>query len=201
MPSHEAKRAFARAGHRETLEGENVPNWGTSTWIAVVALIISVLSFATSAWSAWVSHRGLAHTRDAHEQERRDTFERQRLALLEVINISRSTLDRTRVEIGALKAIFDAEPQQVRALLSNYSKLFTEYLPKVEGGVRQAGALWDEVAEWDRSVGTSALIQHEARFRALLHGDQMIREHAEYMINVFNEKLEQARTLVSGVQR
>lgn len=63
--------------------------------------------------------------------------------------------------------------------------------------MHQAGALWDEVAEWDPRTGMSALIHHEARYRALLHDDQMVREHALYMINVFNEKLEQARTHAS----
>jgi hypothetical protein len=57
--------------------------------------------------------------------------------------------------------------------------------------------LWEEVAEWDESTGTSALMHHEAKFRALLHEDQMVYEHALYMINVFNEKLEQARSYVS----
>lgn len=173
-----------------------MPPWDTSIWIAVIALGISALGFATSVWSVWVSHRALAHTCEVHEQERRESFERQRTALLEVINTSRSTLDRTRVDIGTLKAIFDAEPEPVRALLSNFSSLFTEYLPKVEGGVRQAGALWAEVAEWDPRTGTSALIHHEARFRALLHDDQMVRDHALYMINVFKEKLELARSHV-----
>jgi hypothetical protein len=172
-------------------------NWDTSTWIAVVALAISVLSFATSVWSAWVSDRTLTHTRKVYAQERRENFMRQRSELLEVINTSRSTLDRTRVEIGTLKAIFDAEPQPVRSLLSNYISLFSEYLPKIECGVRQASMLWEEVAEWDESTGTSALMHHEAKFRALLHENQMVYEHALYMINVFNEKLEQARSYVS----
>ena len=79
--------------------------------------------------------------------------------------------------------------------LSNYISLFTEYLPKVECGVRQARMLWEEVADWDESIGTSAIIHHEAKFRALLHEDQMVYEHALYMIAVFNEKLEQAQII------
>jgi len=175
--------------------------WDTATWIAVVALVVSVLSFTTAVCSAWISKSSLAHTRKRHEQERRESFERQRSELLEVINTSRSTLDRARIEIGTLKAIFDAEPQPVRALLVNYSSLFTEYLPKIEGGVRQSTALWDEVAGWDQSKGTSTLIQHQARFRALLHEDQMARENGIYMVGVFKEKLEQARKYVSGAVR
>jgi hypothetical protein len=61
----------------------------------------------------------------------------------------------------------------------------------------QAGALWDEVAEWDDRTGMSALIHHEARYRALLHEDQMVREHALYMIDEFKKKLEQAKEYVS----
>lgn len=175
--------------------------WDTPTWIAVVALVVSAFGFLISVWSAWVSHRALVHTRDAYEEERRESFERQRSTLLEVINTSRSTLDRTRVDIGTLKAIFDAEPEPVRALLSNYVSLFNDYLPRVEGGVHQAGSLWDAVAEWDQRTGMSALIQHEARYRALLHVDQMVRESALYMITVFKEKLEQARVFASGAVR
>ena len=111
------------------------------------------------------------------------------------------TLDRTRVEIGTLKAIFDAEPQPVQALLSNFTSLFTEYLPKVEGGVRQAAALWDEVAEWRASTGLDTLIHHEARYRALLREDEMVRDSALYMINVFNDKLEKAREHVGRATR
>jgi hypothetical protein len=174
-----------------------MPDWDTSTWIAVIALGVSVLSFVTSAWSSWVSHRGLTHARQAYEQGRHESFEKQRSSLLEVINTSRSTLDRTRIEIGTLKAIFDAEPQTVQTMLSNYTALFAEYLPRVEAGVRQAASLWDEVADWNESTGISALVHHEARYRALLHEDQMAHEHALYLIAVFKEKLDEARRFVS----
>lgn len=40
--------------------------WDTSTWIAIIALVVSALGFVTSVWSAWVSHRGLAHARVKH---------------------------------------------------------------------------------------------------------------------------------------
>lgn len=178
-----------------------MPDWDTSTWIAVIALSVSVLSFVISALSAWVSHCGLTLARQAYEQERHENFEKQRSSLLEVINTSRSTLDRTRIEIGTLKAIFGAEPQPVQTLLSNYTALFTEYLPRVEAGVRQAASLWDEVADWDESTGITALVHHEARYRALLHEDQMAHENALYLIAVFKEKLEDARRYVSGAVR
>jgi len=173
----------------------------SSTGIAIAALIVSGLSLAAALWSSWVSHRALRHTREAYENERRETFERERATLLEVINTSRSTLDRARVEIGAAKAVFDAESQPVQVLLSSYRSLFDEYLPRVEAGVRQATALWDEVAAWDSSRGHGALIQHQAKFRALLHEDQMAYEQAVFMVNELRGKLDDARRYVAGATR
>lgn len=174
-----------------------MPSWDTTTWIAVDALIVSVLSFFAAAWATWVSHRTLVHTRRVHEEEQRITFERERSQLLEIINLSRSTLDKARIEIGALKADFDATPQPVQVLLKNYTQLFTEYLPRIESGVRQAAALWDEVAAWNPETEIYALVQHQARFHALLHEDQVAYEQGLHLVGRFREKLEMAREYAS----
>jgi hypothetical protein len=170
------------------------------TLIAWLALGISALGFVTSIWSAWVSHRSYSHSRLAHEEEKRLAFEKERSELLEIINSSRKILDKTRIEIGTLKAQFEAEPQEIQALMVNYTNLFTEYLPKVEGGVRQATALWDEVAEWSPETSIYAMVMHQARFRALIHDDQTAHESALYCIGVFKEKLELAKKVVNERQ-
>jgi hypothetical protein len=173
----------------------------SSTGIAVAALIISGLSLAAALWSAWASHRALAHTRAASDRDRRAAFELERATLLEIINTSRAALARACVEIGVVKAIFDVEPQPVQVLLSQYRLLFSDYLPKLEGGVRQAAALWDEVTAWDSSLSTSAWIQHQARSRALLHEHDMLRGHAMFMVNELRTKLVEARRHVFGATR
>lgn len=176
-------------------------SWDTTTWIAIWALFVSVLSFFAAAWAAWVSHRALVHTRRAHDEERRITIERERSQLLEILNSSMSTLDKARIEIGALKAEFDAAPQSVQVLLKNYTQLFTEYLPRIESGARQAAALWNEVAAWDPETGIHALVQHQSRFRALLHEDQVAYEQGLHLVGRFREKLEMAREYVSQAVR
>ena len=95
------------------------------------------------------------------------TFEKERSELLEVINTSRSILDKTRIEIGTLKAQFDSESARVQSLLVNYTDLLTEFLPRVEAGVIQATTLWNEVAEWSFKTGINAMVAHQSRFRAL----------------------------------
>jgi len=172
--------------------------WDTSTWVAVLALVLSGLSFLAAAWAAWVSHRTLEHARTVHAEERRISFERERSQLLEVVNTSRLLLERTRIKIGTLKARFDAAPQPVRAVLANYTNLFTVYLPRVEAGVRQCNALWSEIAEWNQDTGIHALVHHQAKFRALVNDDQIAHDQGLFLVGVFEEKMTQAAAYVSG---
>lgn len=176
-------------------------SWDTPTWISVLALVVSGLSFLAAVWAAWVSHRTLAHAREVREDELRITFERERTELLEVINTSRTLLEQTRVRIGTLKARFDAAPQPVQALLKNYTNLFTEYLPRVEAGVRQCNALWNEVADWDQEKGIYALVHHQARFRKLVSDDQMAHDTGVFLVNVFEEKMAKAADYASHATR
>jgi hypothetical protein len=170
-----------------------VQGWDTATWISAGALLVSALSILVASWAAWISHRALGHSHAIDQRERRTSFQRERAQLLDLVNASRSVLDRTRIEIAALKATFDAESEPVRILLGNYTSLFTEYLPRIEAGVRQATALWDEVAGWNEGTDVDAIIQMQAKIRALLHEDQVAHDQGLYLVGVFREKLALAR--------
>lgn len=176
-------------------------HWDMPTWISVLALVVSGLSLSAAVWAAWVSHRTLTHAKRVHDEDRRLLFERERAALLEVINTSRGILDRTRIRIGTMKANFDAAPTPVKNLLSNYTGLFTEYYPRVEAGVRQASALWDEVASWSEQTGVQAIVQHQAKYRALLHEDQVAHDQSIFLVETFERKFAEATERVASVPR
>jgi hypothetical protein len=59
---------------------------------------------------------------------------------------SRRFLDKTRIEIGTLRADFDAEKQPVKVVMAGYTNLFTDYLPKVEASIAQLDVLWKDVS-------------------------------------------------------
>ena len=170
-------------------------------WVSILALAVSALSFIAAGWAAWVSHRTLNHAQRVHLEDRRVSFERERSQLLEIINTSRSLLDRTRIKIGTLKANFDASPQPVQRLMQSYANLFTEYYPRIEAGVRQAAMLWDEVAEWDQDRGIQGLVRHQARFRALLHEDQVAHDQGVFLVNIFEAKFAEATKRVAEAAR
>ena len=175
--------------------------WDTATWISIIALVVSAMSFFAAMWAAWVSHRTLQHARKSHQQELELTFERERSELLEVIGQSRLLLDRTRIRIGTLQARFDAAPDQVKTMLANYTSIFTEYLPSIEGALRQCNSLIDEVSDWDRSTGIAALVRHQARFRTLIHNDQIAHDQGIFLVDTFYEKFGQAMQSFPGQHR
>jgi hypothetical protein len=176
-------------------------SWDTATWLAVLAVAVSGLSLLAAMWAAWVSHRTLKHAETIHADDQRITFEREQSQLLEDVNTSRRLLDRTRIKIGTLKVRFDAAPQPVKVMLSNYTNLFTDYFPRVEEGVRQCNALWDEIAAWDQGTGIHALVRHQSKFRALVNDDEFAHDQGLFLVGVFEEKMNRAMANVADATR
>lgn len=164
----------------------------SSTWLSIIAIVVSALSFFAAAWAAWVSKMTLDHAKAVHQDDRRIAFERERSNLLEIINTSRSLLDKTRIRIGTLKANFEASPEYLRVHMQPYTSLFTDYYPRIEQSVRQAGMLWDEVAEWDLDTGVHGLVRHKAKFCALLHEDQVAHDQGLFLVGIFEQEFERA---------
>lgn len=176
-------------------------NWDSSTWISVLALVISALSLAAAVWASYVGQQSLSHARKTYDEQLSISFARERSQLLQLITQNQAVLEKTRITIGALKAKFDAAPQPVQALLRNYTNLFTEYLPRIEGSIRQCSALWHEVSEWDEKRGIHALVHHQARYRALMEDDLTAHDQGLIMVGLVEEKLAQATAYVSGTTR
>lgn len=176
-------------------------NWDTSIWISVLALVVSILSFAAAIWASYVGHHSLSHARKTYDEQLSISFARERAQLLQLITQNQAVLDKTRLRIGAIKAKFDAAPQPAQALLHRYTDLFTEYLPRIEGSIRQCSALWHEVAEWDERKGIHALVHHQARYRALMEDDQIAHDQGLIMVGIVEENLSKATAYVSGAIR
>ena len=176
-------------------------NWDSSTWISVLALVISALSLAAAVWAPYVGQQSLSHARKTYDEQLSISFARERSQLLQLITQNQAVLEKTRITIGALKVKFDAAPQPVQALLRNYTNLFTEYLPRIEGSIRQCSALWHEVSEWDEKRGIHALVHHQARYRALMEDDLTAHDQGLIMVGIVEEKLAQATAYVSGTTR
>jgi hypothetical protein len=164
-----------------------------STGLSIIALIVAVGSFAVTIWATRISDKAFKQAIDVQTRSDEKEFERTRTDLLNQIADSRSILDKTRIEIGAVKANFDVEPPGVQSLLKNYVPLFTEYLPSIERAVKDCDALWQDVSSWTKEKGHGELMQAKATSYRTLKDDEVVQESAVYAVNVFKEKLGTAK--------
>jgi hypothetical protein len=154
--------------------------------ISGLALVVSVLSFV-------VSKRSYDRAGRIHEQSQLDAGAQRKRELLVLMSDCRATLNSTRVDIGALKAVFDAEPQPVRALLKNFVGLFNDYLPNIERALASLDADRQAVANWAGNFPVVDLERQHARIYDDLKTFQFVGSNATSLIATFKEKLGLAR--------
>ena len=161
--------------------------------IAIFALLISIGSLSVTVWATKLSKKSLNHAIDIQVKGEEKEFERLRAELLMQIADSRRLLDKTRIEIGTLKADFDAEKQPVKVIMGSYTNLFTEYLPKVEASIQQLDMLWKEISGWSKEKSHRELMDTKAVLYRSLKDDEVVYDSGVYMVNVFKARLEAVR--------
>ena len=169
--------------------------------LSIIAVLISLGSFGVTIWATRISKRSLDYAIDVQENMEEKEFDRLRTDLLMQIADSRRILDKTRIEIGTIKANFDAEPQPVQVIMSSYTNLFTQYLPKVETSIQQLDDLWQEVAGWSSEKSHKELMDAKAVLYRSLKDDEVVYDSGVYMVNEFKAKLEMAKDHVSHATR
>jgi hypothetical protein len=153
-----------------------------SVVIAGLALVVSILSLV-------ISKRSFERSGQVYEQARRDAVAQRKRELLVLMSDCRSSLNSTRVDIGALKAVFDAEPQAVQVLLVNYVGLFDGYLPSVAGALESLEVHSKAVANWAGAISLADLEHQYARIYDDLKTFQFAGAQATSLIATFKEKL------------
>lgn len=176
-------------------------DWNVSTWIALLALVVSLLSFVAAAWASYIGHQSLAHARKTYDEQLSLSFERERSQLLQLISQNQSVFEKNRLRVSTLQARINASPQPVRELLHREVDLLTGYLPQLDGAIRQCSSLWHEAAEWNQTKGIHALVHHQARYRALMEEDQVVHQQGLVMVDATEDKLAKAHVYVSGATR
>lgn len=135
----------------------------------------------------------LDHAIEVQEKSDEKEFEMLRSELLMQITDNRKILDKTRIEIGTIQADFDAQPQPVQVMMSNYIDLFTSYLPKVEASIQELDELWQDISSWSKEKEHKELMEARAVFYRCQKNDEVVYDSGMYMVNEFKTKLEMAK--------
>lgn len=163
----------------------------TSDWIAGGALAVSLISL-------YLSNKSLKNSKVATEASQAIRTAEAKSELLAILSECRAVLNRTRIDIGALKAIYDNEKQPVQVLLQNFISLFTEYLPTVETALAQVEADWKSVQSWANEISVSDILRRKSDFQDNLKDYENTHEQAVYLIEEFRNVLAKARRYIDN---
>jgi hypothetical protein len=165
--------------------------------IAIIALLVSVGSLGVTVWATRLSKKSLNHAINIQIRGEEKEFDRLRTELLMQIADRRRLLDKMRIEIGTLKAEFDAEKQPVKVIMGSYTNLFSEYLPKVEASIQQLDMRWREISGWSKEKDYRELMDTKAVLYRSLKDDEVAYDSGIYMVNVFKAKMEAVKQSVA----
>lgn len=171
------------------------------TFLSLLAVIISIAGFGVSVWATRISKRSHDHGTQVHQGNERREFDRVRSDLLAQISESRAVLDRARIEVGTLEAEFRGEPEPVQRLMASYTHLFSDYLPRIEVGIRQCDDLWRDVSTWDSTKSHAELMAARAVLHRSFQDEKIAHETAVYLVSRFTAKLEVARQIAAAASR
>lgn len=164
-----------------------------SVTISIIAIIVSLGSLGVAIWATRISKTSLDHAIKVQEKSDEKEIEMLRSELLMQLADNRRILDKTRIEIGTIKADFDAQPHSVQVMMSNYIDLFTSYLPKVEASIQQLDGLWQEISGWSKEKEYKELMEAKAVFYRSQKDDEVVYDSGMYMVNEFKMKLALAK--------
>jgi hypothetical protein len=156
------------------------------TFIAVTALLVSIIG-------VYISHKADRRSKATAEDSQRNLRESSKADLLALMSECYAVLNDARIEIGALKAEFDAEPDAVKRSLNHYVALFTEYLPTIEAALETWDADRKAVERWGGHLSFADIMREKARIQSDLKNFQNAARQGEKMVSTFREKLELAR--------
>ena len=169
--------------------------------ISVIAAIISIGSLSIAFWATRLSKKSLEHSIDIQQRSEKKEFENSKAELLMQISDNRRVLDKTRIEIGTLKAHFDVESQRVKAIMTNYTALFDSHLPQIEKLIQVLDARWKDVSEWTQEKSHKDLMEEKALLYSDLKDNEVIYESGDYLVRKFKNRLEMVKKDVAYSNR
>lgn len=101
---------------------------------------------------------------------------------------------------GLYKVIFESEPQSIKALLNNYTSLFTENIPRIELEISQIDALRGEVETWSTKSFRELFYVHADLYEQLKCYETAY-EAWTYCISKFKDELTIARKRIEALPK
>lgn len=159
------------------------------------SIIISAIALLVSIFSAWVSYRTHRRTIDTSERTFRLSLSREKSEFLVRIEASRKRFERARQHISGLLRLIDGQEEAVRDSLTTVEDQLKSDEAYLQGCIRQASALWDEVYE----MSQEGLAHHKPRHLSLIEDDDEFAAKASDRASEAEAALNQAQFIARPI--
>lgn len=166
----------------------------SSDYIAAFALLISL-------GSLYLSKKSFDHTKLSQKNAESQLIENEKTKLLQLLSNNKSLLNKARIEIGALKADFEIESQPIKIIMTQYTNLFTEFLPKIEDAMAYIDNHYNDIVKWRGDISYTSIMRSKAACHEALKDFEISHEQAVKCIEIFKEKLQMAKEYTNGATK
>jgi len=137
----------------------SMPAFGN--WIALSALSVSLFSLIANRRATRISQQALLHAQSEADRAEKLEIERKRYELLCAISNEKSLLMAASLELGSMKADFDADTEMTKALMRDHAKIFG-FLPRFDNVMNQLDQLYSVISAYAPADGAVELLRLSA---------------------------------------
>lgn len=176
----------------------NDPNF--VNWTAFSAFLFSLLSLIWARKSVKISQAALNESTSNNLRVAESEIEQKRLELLKEISNEHEMIQRALVDMGMLKADYDACPELVKNLMGERASIFTNYMPLLENYKSEVEARHTGAITWKSESGVSQFYILLGEQDAAFKNTKFSIDCYAGVVSEFREKLELAQNYRATAQ-
>ncbi len=164
-----------------------------ATWIALCALIVAGLSF-------WNAGRARKEVKEAREEHNRETWDRERAAILALLDAANATLMQLKTHLHEMQGRCESQPQPVQVLMHDDLEKIQGLLDQLATSHERYGNSKTKFSGYRRDdISLEQLIAAHAQIKGNVAVADALRRTADHISQYFDRRLEEAIEYSTGL--
>jgi len=125
----------------------------------------------------------------------------QKNELLQIISNNKQLLNKSSIDLGALKADFEVEPQPIKTIMREQTKILKRNQQIINYSLEKLEKLRLKIQNWNGTLSHKDVMRYKSELYEQMKDHELNEEITTSQIKTFKEKLLQAREYANGATR
>ena len=166
-----------------------------------IANVLSGLAVLISIGGLIYAKKSFSLSQSTQAQTNEMEIDIEKNELLKLISNNKKLLNKSSIELGVLKADFEAETQPVRMIMREQALIFTRTLPIINYSLDNLEKLRLKIQNWNGTLSHKDVMRYKSELYEQMKDHELNEEITTSQIKTFKEKLLQAREYANGATR